>query len=216
MMPSPYPLCKYEGSNVLLVEGSNDCHVVMSLCNIHDVPETFGLYECGGKEQVLKRLNALIVQPESPQTIGVILDADSGVDDRWISIKAKLRHYAYPFPALPETQGTIIEAQDTLPRLGFWLMPNNQMKGMLEDFCLEMIEQRAHETAQAAVENAQAEGICTFQATHFSKAIVHTYLAWQDEPGRPLGQAITCQALRPHTETAQAFIEWLNRLFNPI
>ena len=37
--------------------------------------------------------------------------------------------------------------------------------------------------------------------------------AWQDEPGRPLGQAITKQALRPHTDIAVRFTDWLTRLF---
>jgi hypothetical protein len=76
-----------------------------------------------------------------------------------------------------------------------------------------MIEPKARETAERSVINAQKEGICTFQKVHLSKAIVHTYLAWQDEPGRPLGQAITTQALKPHTQTAQAFTTWLTRLF---
>ena len=35
----------------------------------------------------------------------------------------------------------------------------------------------------------------------------------QFEPGRPLGQAITAQALRPQTATSRAFTEWLTRLF---
>ena len=145
--------------------------------------------------------------------IGIVLDADTGVDRRWASIRAKLRDHSYQFPDVPDENGTIIDAQEPLPKLGVWLMPNNQTRGMLEDFCLEMIEQRARETAGTAVVDAQRKGVCTFQAAHLSKAIVHTYLAWQDEPGRPLGQAITTQALRPLTQTARAFTDWLTRLF---
>ena len=40
-------VCKQDTDKVLLVEGSNDCHVVMALCTAHDVLETFGIYECG-------------------------------------------------------------------------------------------------------------------------------------------------------------------------
>lgn len=47
----------------------------------------------------------------------------------------------------------------------------------------------------------------------FSKAVIHTYLAWQDEPDRPLGQAITKQALRPQTDIAVRFTDWLKALF---
>lgn len=41
--------------------------------------ETFGLFECNGDKNVLKRLNALIVRPNHPQVIGVMLDADSAL-----------------------------------------------------------------------------------------------------------------------------------------
>jgi len=37
----------------------------------------------------------------------------------------------------------------------------------------------------------------TFIPNHKSKAVIHTYLAWQNEPGMPLGQAITARALNP-------------------
>ncbi len=53
-------ICKQTTSKVLLVEGSNDCHVVLALCQAHGVPKNFGVYECGSDESVIKRLNALV------------------------------------------------------------------------------------------------------------------------------------------------------------
>lgn len=209
--------CKEERSKVLLVEGLNDCHVIMALCGQHQVPHTFGIYECGGdKDRILKRLNALIQSATPPEAIGVVVDADTGIERRWTSIKAKLlKNYPdYKFPDLPNQDGTIVPGTEPLPVLGFWLMPNNQTEGMLEDFCLEMVEPQAYQVAKDSVENAQVKGVATFIQAHFSKAIVHTYLAWQDEPGRPLGQSITDQALRPNTKTAISFTEWLKRLFS--
>ncbi len=205
--------CKSETSRILLVEGKDDCHVVMSLCNVYAVPEVFGLFECGGFDQLLKRLNALISEPNTPEVIGALLDADTNLDARWRSIIAKLSHYDYVFPAQPEINGTIIEGNRTLPKLGIWLMPNNQIAGMLEDFCLEMIDARGRTAAEAAVTTANGDGLTTFIPNHRSKAIVHTFLAWQDEPGNPLGLAITRQALQPQTNTAQTFVEWLQLLF---
>jgi hypothetical protein len=204
--------CKHEGRSVLLVEGVNDCHVVLALCGTHKVPETFGLYQCGGKGRVLKRLNALIVAPDQPYAIGAVLDADADLEDEWRSVRAKLRDHSYRFPNSPNVDGTILE-EPGLPRVGLWLMPDNQTPGMLEDFCIQMIKGTGHQQAEAAVSTAQAAGVCTFKPDHLSKAIVHTYLAWQDEPGRPLGQAITSRTLRPDTETAKAFVAWLTRLF---
>lgn len=207
-------ICKQDTNKVLLVEGVDDCHVVMALCAAHRVPETFGLYECNGDTNVLKRLNALIVRPNHPQVIGVMLDADSpSLEGRWESIKSKLSHYSYKLPQNPDINGTIVNGTEDEPKLGFWLMPNNQISGKLEDFCAELAEQKSLAFAKECVEQAQEEGATTFKALDMSKAIIHTYLSWQDEPGRPLGQAITKQALRPSTEIAIRFTDWLKLLF---
>lgn len=207
-------ICKQNTDKVLLVEGTSDCHVVMALCASHQVPETFGLYECGGDIEVLRRLNALIVSPNRPQTIGVMLDADRpSLEGRWESIKGKLSHYSYTFPDIPDIDGTIVDGGTDEPKLGFWLMPNNQDSGMLEDFCAELAEPAALDYARESVDEAQMRGLTTFKKVDHSKAVIHTYLAWQNEPGRPLGQAITGQALRPQTDIALRFTNWLKRLF---
>lgn len=213
-MPSSIPVCQYQGSRVLLVEGRDDCHVIMALCQAHEVPETFGIYSCESDQRLLKRLNALVSQPDPPTVIGVVLDADRfGVEGRWASIRSKLRHYPYDFPEQPAAEGTVIEAVEHRPRLGFWLMPNNSAPGMLEDFCAELAEPEAREFAGECVEQAKVRGLTTFKESHHTKAVIHTYLAWQDEPGRPLGQAITTQALRSDSGLARPFSDWLKSLF---
>ncbi len=108
---------------------------------------------------------------------------------------------------------TVLLSEKGLPRLGFWLMPDNRIDGMLEDFCREMIDARATAIVEKCLNIAQESGHATFKSTHRSKAFVHTYLAWQDEPGRPLGQAITARVLRGKTSTADAFVNWLTTLF---
>ncbi len=206
-------VCKQDTDKVLLVEGDNDCHVVMALCKVHNVPETFGIYQCGSDIGVLKRLNAQIRSPNPPQVIGVMLDADNSLGSRWDSIKGKLKHYSYVFPSSPEPNGTVVESVSGEPKLGFWLMPNNQVSGMLEDFCAELAEPMSLEFARECVEQACGREVTTFKEVHRSKAVIHTYLAWQDEPGYPLGRSITTQALRPHTDVAVRFTDWLTRLF---
>jgi hypothetical protein len=210
--------CKQDTDKVLLVEGVNDCHVVMALCNAHNIPETFGIYECGSDDKVLKRLNALIIRPNPPIAIGIMLDVDKPTDNpsvgaRLDSIKGKLKAYSYQLPKIPDRNGTIVIGYDDKPKLGFWLMPNNQEIGMLEDFCAELAEPEALKYAQKCVEQAVTRQITTFKKVHQSKAIIHTYLAWCDEPGNPLGQAIGKQSLSPHTDIAIRFTDWLNRLF---
>jgi hypothetical protein len=189
-------ICKQENGNVLLVEGNTDCHVVMALCKAHAVPQTFGLYDCENDAKVLRRLNALISSPDPPKAIGVMIDADQpSLEGRWASIRRKLSQYHYHFPAAPDAAGTILESTMNEPKIGFWLMPDNLNSGMLEDFCAQMAEQNALAFAKECVEGAKQRGLSSFKDVHLSKAVIHTYLAWQDEPGRPLGQAISMQAL---------------------
>ena len=173
-MPKDKTLCEHTVGNVLLVEGTNDCHVIMNLCKKkeNEVPRTFGLYACGSDDQVLKRFDALILSSDRPQELGIVLDADTGVDDRWKAIRAKLSHYPYDFPAQPQPSGTIIEAVDSCPKLGVWLMPNNRDPGILEDFCIDMIEEKTMEIARTAVQNAKTAGVSRFRDTHFSKAVI--------------------------------------------
>ena len=49
---------------------------------------------------------------------------------------------------------------------------------------------------------------------HKSKAFIHTWLAWQEDPGTPMGLAITKKYLSTNDKVlCNSFIEWLNLLF---
>jgi len=207
--------CKQDGDAVLLVEGQSDCHVTLALCNQYNVPEKFGIYDCESDTNVLKRMNALINRPDPPRVIGIVLDADNpNLRARWVSLQNKLAGNGYVLPEDPGPKGTILSNGNTTPRLGIWLMPNNQTDGMLEDFCCEMIAPEAISTVQMFVDDAKLNGPATFKDAHRSKAIVHTYLAIQDEPGRALGQSITAHVLRSDTATTEHFVKWLRELFD--
>lgn len=204
-------------SNILLVEGTNDYHVVGALCRVHGPAiELFKTEDCKGDGKALKRLNGLVASSEKPSVIGLMLDADRpDIAGRWQSIQHKLKDQPYQLPAQPTASGTIIPSTEIgYPRLGFWLMPNNQDAGMLEDFIREMIPPNCVSVVEQCLTQAQLSACITYKAVHHAKAIVHTYLAWQDEPGQPIGQAITARALQPHTNTALQFSAWLSSLFS--
>lgn len=207
--------CTHEGDRVLLVEGNNDCHVVMALCKEYDVPEAFGIYKCGSDDQVLMRLNALIPKPNGPSHIGVVLDADSSPPSRRLrEIRRKITHHGLDIPDALDRDGTIlVSRRDDLPNIGIWIMPDNQSSGELEDFCLKMANEEEIQFARESAYEAKRQGCAEFLDKNESKACIHTYLAWREKPGRPLGQAITAEALRPNTVTAEQFVCWLQDLF---
>jgi hypothetical protein len=92
-------------------------------------------------------------------------------------------------------------------------MPNNKDYGMLEDLCLEMADPNGRKVAEEAVTIAENQGVACFKDVHRSKAVVHTYLAWQEKPGSPLGQAIAFKYLDAGQEEARALADWLRELF---
>ncbi len=46
------------------------------------------------------------------------------------------------------------------------------------------------------------------------KALLHTWLAWQAEPGKPIGQAITANYLDANAMPAQQLMKWIRHLFD--
>jgi hypothetical protein len=52
-----------------------------------------------------------------------------------------------------------------------------------------------------------------FKEVHESKARIHTWLAWQEEPGKPVGQAITARYLDANMPHVRQLLDWIRELF---
>ena len=52
-----------------------------------------------------------------------------------------------------------------------------------------------------------------FNNSHYSKALIHTFLAWKEPPGKPFGQAINANFFNEETELLTQFLNWLKLLF---
>ena len=112
-------------------------------------------------------------------------------------------------------EGTLDPPAGTyLPRLGVWIMPNNQTSGILEDFLRFLVPQPNVLFDHAKVSVAAIpEGERRFKQLDEPKAVIHTWLAWQEEPGRPFGKAITARFLDPDVPEVDVLVAWLKRLF---
>ena len=200
----------------LLVEGKNDQHVVWALCELYDIPESFSVVIPGeGVEDLLKSIPTRLKTSKS-EMLGIILDADQDIKGRWASVCSKLEQAGYlGLPKNPDENGTIIE-REKMPRVGIWIMPNNKLSGMLEDFVSYLLpdDDRLGIKAKKVLAEIEAENLNKYPDIHHQKAFIHTWLAWQETPGQPMGLAITAHALAHDKEIAQKFVGWLNRLFN--
>lgn len=226
------------GDQLLLVEGDDDQHVVWQLCERHRLREVFQVLKPGdtvgyplaparaltsrggprvrggGIDDLLKDISARVKQP-GLRTLGILIDADEDVQARWDAVWDRLDAAGYrDIPRHPQVGGWIT-AQAGLPQIGVWIMPDNQGVGMLETFVAGLIEptDALLVKANSVLDEIESQGISRYRPAHRPKALIHTWLAWQDPPGQPMGLGIKAQASLHRPDTAPAFVGWLRRLF---
>ncbi|MFG6374737.1 MAG: hypothetical protein K1W05_02165 [Desulfovibrio sp.] len=211
--------------NRLIFEGPDDKHVVVNLLYNHDLngerlSESYNIDE--KKQLVVKNgIDNLIdtldeeLQATDLCSLGVVLDADTNIDNQWARITRVLgQHGCRDVPAAPSASGTIVTTEDG-KKIGIWIMPDNQRTGALEDFVVGMIAagDELWPKAQADV-IAIEEDKRRFRPTYLTKAQVHTWLAWQEEPGTRMGETFKKRYLDPHAPLASTFVSWIKRLLS--
>jgi len=207
----------------LVVEGKNDQHVIWALCKYHKVEESFSVEipdidkdRSANKDALIRSIPTRLKQPGTLRALGIVLDADDSLERSWQSVRDKLTVRGYKtVPLQPSPEGTIIK-QSGLPKVGVWIMPDNQVPGILEDFIAHLIpeEDKLRSYAENVLSEIEHENLHKYREVAKPKALIHTWLAWQENPGQPLGLAITAQSLQADSPIAQKFVKWLNELFN--
>lgn len=202
---------------VLMVEGSDDEHVIKSLCGIHGIPP-LDIRNLQGKDNLLSSFPVRIKESDI-HSLGVVIDADTDLNSCWDSLRSRLDRAGYPrVPRVPDVRGMVLDSPHgtLLPRVGLWLMPNNATAGILEDFLRFLVpsgDPLFHHVEVSV--GSIPDGIRRFLPHAEAKAIIHTWLAWQEEPGKPLGQSITARYLDANVPEVHLFISWMKRLFGP-
>lgn len=210
---------KKEYNAKLLVEGNNDKHVVYALAESYKLPENFDVVDCDGIENVYRQLAMRLTNPSTVRAIGIVVDADNDVCSKIEKFLCVLSPcHAYEKKSIKQTvEGIVLEPiVETYPKVGLWVMPNNQDTGMLENFVMNMAneeDKQLLEKADEVLDELKKKGLQRFKEVQRPKAKVHTFLAWQKTPGIPMGQAITSRALDVNSEIPAKFVEWLKRLF---
>jgi hypothetical protein len=148
------------------------------------------------------------------ERFGILVDADANARARWLSIRGALEGCGYSdIPADLEPSGIVID-HELLPRVGVWIMPDNESPGMLEDYLAFLVPEGdpLFKQANHCLDEIPAEHR-RYPEAHRTKALIHTWLAWQAEPGKPLGLAITKRFFETDGPHVGAFLAWLTRLF---
>lgn len=201
-----------------MVEGVDDEHVVKHLCAHYDIPHINDFYRNNGITQLLEGFRVRLKESQI-ETLGVLVDADTDILARWQSLRNILVAKGYSeVVLLPPEGGFILDppTNSILPRVGIWLMPNNQTTGILEDFLrfLVPIGSKLFEHALKSVASIPIDER-RFKELDLPKAHIHTWLAWQVDPGTPFGTAIKARFLNAGVDEARQFVDWYRRLYFP-
>ena len=224
------PLPSNSNAGVLLVEGVDDKHMVWHLCDrepgifladrtgvqfrvtVHAQSSTFQIMEQDGRPNVLKAISRLL-KASGQKPFGIVIDADDDIGKAWEDVVNEFSGSSIQLPASPDPAGTIIPRHGFTPKIGIWLMPDNQACGELEDFALPMIREN---DKVWPLSECYIEGVPTlerkFVPEKISKAKVHAWLATKKEPGR-LGAAVGVGDLDVNVPVCKGFLGWLMRLF---
>ena len=204
------------GKRVLMVEGPDDEHVVKHICAQRQLGTIEKIHPYHGKDPLIDGIEVRLKESDI-EVLGIILDADTDLQARWQAVSSRLSKAGYgTLPAIPAKDGTIIESPpgSLLPRVGIWLMPDNQLPGILEDFLRFLVP--AGDSllfhAEQSIDGIPP-GHLRFSEAKKPKARIHTWLAWQEEPGKPFGQAISAHYLDSSLPAANVFAGWLQRTF---
>ena len=195
--------------NLILVEGENDYHLVREIWRYHsDMQDTpFAIENKKGVDNLLQSINAEL-KVDGREVLGIMLDANSALSDRWEKILNHLEDFTdVQLPEKPEKSGTIINSE---PKVGIWLMPDNESPGELENFIRTLIPTGNPIWSQAV---NYIDGIPNFRHKK-CKAKVHAWLATCKRPGL-LAPAIRNDELDLRTPLAKDFHKWLSELFAP-
>jgi hypothetical protein len=220
-LPMTTGLCKDITPSILIVEGKDDCNGIYHIAAKHGLQGAFGLWEGGNDQGALERFGGLLASSKDrPTALGIVLDCDpdengsgQSPQNRWAQVENRLKDLGYEVPKRPDPAGTVIPGPEGYPTVGVWLMPDNQTEGMFEDFLLRLVPPGAGEFARETALLARHRSFGNFTDVQISKAVVHTYLAWQDAPGKPFGIAIRSNMFNVENPFAAPFVDWLKKLY---
>lgn len=203
----------HTSERLILVEGKNDREVFHHLLTHHGILKgTIECKACEGETRLLEEF-AIRLKKGDLEPVGIVIDADDDLRARWDSLKHTLSQAGYTaIPTAPLPEGTILR-QAEKPPAGIWIMPDNKLPGMLEDFIGFLVPQGDPLWNQAQDCLAEIPENQRRFKKHLAKAHIHTWLAWQEEPGTPLGSAITKRYLDAEATHAKLLIEWVKKLF---
>ena len=213
---------------MLFVEGADDRHALVHLLNRYEIDvchfdedeialieDPIAVKSLGGYPELRRRLPRELQISSGLLRAGIVVDANTNVADRWRSIRDRIIEVgADSVPTSPPSDGWVGSARlpDRTLDIGAWLMPDNQTSGALEEFAMRLVsgEDDLLRYAETCIDGLPEK---RFRDGDAGKALLHTWLAWQDPPRLAIGEAISRRLFDPEAPSAQVFVAWVRHLF---
>ena len=202
----------------LLVEGTDDLHTIVHLMARHgydwnDERHTRPFVaNSGGIDELLDEFPVAL--KGRYDRVGVLVDANTHPGDRWQQLLGRASSVGVELPARPDEHGTIVAGLRSGSRVGIWLMPDNTSRGTLESFLSRLVpsgDAAWNYSSEVVVEARRLGARC--REIDELKSRLHSWLAWQEDPGLPFGTALRARVFAHDSEDALAFVGWFQRLF---
>lgn len=195
----------------LLVEGSDEEHVMKKLLEKNGLQKNFAIKPKGGYEKLRKSI-PVELKVAGLKVMGMVADANNCVSDRWKSIADPLKKSGFEIPAkIPKKSNTFWSCNGIT--VGIWFMPNNRDQGELEDFILKMIDEDdpVLPLAKQYIDEIPPE-YRKFKVAKSERAYLYAWLASRKEP-KPIGTAIVAGDIDHTKPISKSFLSWLRSLF---
>ncbi|MDM8557237.1 DUF3226 domain-containing protein [Candidatus Parabeggiatoa sp. HSG14] len=231
-----------EKNAILLVEGRCDVVFLENLCRLLDIqgvsilpPGDCGVENIvgGGVSKIPKVLPELLrdIEDGHIKKLAIVADADhTGINDGGFSerlgqLTAPIAEVGYTISSPPTQtyEGSLFEHPEGLPPVGLWLMPDHKNNGMLEDLVKQTVcDGQQRDLLDKAEKCLNELSVKLFEPEgrkhRCAKAIVYTWLAWQEKPGQGLMSTINPKKPEKNlidlqSDEITAFKNWLNRVF---
>ena len=198
----------------LHVEGKDDDHAIRHLLIRHgiDLPP---IHVAGSRKKLLEGVHTA-VSLSNGRSVGFVLDANSSLQDRWKAMASRLRKLDLETPDTIPPDGFVGKSATYGARVGVWLMPDNERDGALEHFLETLVAESDPLIEHARSATSQAKDLGARFADNDNahrKAVLHAWLAWQEDPGLPYGSAIRARYFRHDSPVAGRFVAWFRQVF---
>jgi hypothetical protein len=203
----------------LHVEGDTDLHTIRQLLARHGIAldKDLGpvlIKKAQNDKGVLDAMTTA-ARASTNRSVGFVVDANGAVAHRWQAVCDRLRGVGLTLAGAAPAEGFVGDSAELKARVGVWIMPDNVTDaGKLEDLVQTLVPTNDALIAHARTATDQARTLdARFPSQDRTKAELHCWLAWQEEPGRPFGTALKAHFFRHDSEVAIRFVNWFKALF---